>query len=93
MVERFGYTNYILESDCKIVIDQLLTRFGTLDPLGHIHQQILSLIDRQSVFLSFERRDNNIPTHLLATQTVSTYLFNVQIEVVPISFLLMLRYI
>ncbi|KAI5682389.1 hypothetical protein M9H77_03617 [Catharanthus roseus] len=46
---RFDYTNYILESECKVVIDQLLARSGILGPLEHIHEQILSLIDRQSV--------------------------------------------
>lgn len=67
LAERFGYTNYTL---CKVVIDQLLARFQILGPLGNIHQQILSFVDRQFVILSFDRRDINIPTHLLAAQAV-----------------------
>lgn len=31
--ERFGYTNYILESDCKGIIDQLLAWSRTLGSL------------------------------------------------------------
>ncbi|KAI5661614.1 hypothetical protein M9H77_20937 [Catharanthus roseus] len=77
LARKFGYTNYILENDCKVVIDKLLARFGTLVPLGHIHQQILSLIDRQFVILSIERRDNNIPAYLSAAQAVSTYPSNI----------------
>ncbi|KAI5675866.1 hypothetical protein M9H77_06816 [Catharanthus roseus] len=77
MAERFGYTHYILESDCKVVIDQLLTRLETLGPLGHIHEQILSLIHRQSVILLSERRHNNVPAHLLAAQAVFIYPSNV----------------
>lgn len=77
MAERFGYTNYTLESDCKGVIDQLRARLGFLSSLGHIHQRILDLVDRQSIVLSFVRRDTNILAHLLAAHTVSTYLSNV----------------
>lgn len=51
---RFGYTNYILASgECKVVIDLLLARSGTLDPLGHIHEQILPLINRQAISYRF----------------------------------------
>lgn len=42
LVERFGYTNQTLESDCKVVINQL----------GHVHQQILSLVNMWFVVLS-----------------------------------------
>lgn len=55
-----------------MVIDQLLSRSGTLGRLRHIHQQILFLLDRQSIFLFFERCDNNVPMHLLAAQAVFT---------------------
>ncbi|KAI5661195.1 hypothetical protein M9H77_20518 [Catharanthus roseus] len=83
LAKRFGYTNYIIESNCKVFIDQLQAQSGILSSLGHIHQQILSLVDRQSVVLSFSLYDANIPTHLLAAQSVSTYLSNVWFEVVP----------
>lgn len=67
LVERFSHSNYTLKSNCKGVINQLLARSGALSSLRHIHQQILSLIDKQSVVLSFVRCDANSPTHSLAT--------------------------
>lgn len=53
LARKFGYTNYTLERDCKMFVDQLLARSEILGPLGHIHQQIVFLIDRQSVILFF----------------------------------------
>lgn len=75
--EIFSYTNYTLESDCKMVIDQLLTQSESLNSLGHIHRQIISLVDRQSVVLFFTRLDGNILTHLLTAKVISTYPTNI----------------
>lgn len=50
LAERFGYINYTVENDYKVVIDQLLVWSGILSSLRHIHEQILSLVDKQCVF-------------------------------------------
>lgn len=50
LARRFGYTNHILESDYKVVIDKLLAQSRILGPLGQIHQQIFSLIDNSLLF-------------------------------------------
>lgn len=74
MEERFGYSGFIIESDRKgLSISLNLDR--TLSSLGHIQGQIFSLVDGLST--------GCVPTHPLATKTISTYLSNVWMEVVP----------
>lgn len=72
-IGSFCYSNCTLESDCKEVFDQLLAGQRPIGSLGHINQQFLSLMDRQSVVLSFVRHDANISTHLLVAHAISTY--------------------
>lgn len=38
LAKRFGYANFTLESDCKVAIDQLLSRSDLLSTLGHVHK-------------------------------------------------------
>ncbi|KAI5676888.1 hypothetical protein M9H77_07838 [Catharanthus roseus] len=80
LAERFGYSGFILENDCKGVVDQLRSRSGPLGLLGHIHEQIFSLVDKLNVSLSFVRRYANTPAHILVALAISTY-SNIWIDV------------
>ncbi|KAI5663767.1 hypothetical protein M9H77_23090 [Catharanthus roseus] len=84
LVERFGYSGSILESDCKGVFDQLRTRSGSLGLLGHIYEHIFSLVDKLNVSLCFVRLYANVSAHTLVVMAISTYYSNVWMEMVPL---------
>lgn len=69
--KRFGYSGFIIESDCKGVINNFSPVLRALSHLGHIHGQLFTLIDRLQVLLSFTRCSVNVSTHLFPAKVLS----------------------
>ncbi|KAI5683318.1 hypothetical protein M9H77_04546 [Catharanthus roseus] len=83
LAERFGYSCFTIEIDCKGVINQLQSHSGALSPLEHKRRQIFTFIDRLQVLLSFARRNANVLVYLLTAKAISNYPSNIWMEVVP----------
>lgn len=67
---------FILRVIVKVYLISVLHVQG-LSLLGHIHGQMVSLIDKLSASISFVRRDANIPTHILTNHVAINFSVNI----------------
>lgn len=83
LAERFGYANFTIESDCKEIIDQLKSHCGALSSLGHVHINRFSFQSIGLMLFYILLYVVPILAHFLIGKAISTYRFNVWMELVP----------
>lgn len=83
VADRFDFTAFFIQSDCKIVVNQLHSSSGKLGPIRHSFDQIMVLLDRLQVLVVFVRQLANYPTHVLVGVASSTYPSYIWMGVIP----------
>lgn len=83
MADRFGFTDFPFQSDCKYVVDdQFISRFEDLDLLDHIYGQIVNLIDKFRIFILDVKGYANMMSHILSNQIMLNFSFKYWKEVI-----------